>query len=110
MEQEKLNRLKDCWLSVLLDLLLPLVSCPQQRVVLVSSLKETRPPAPQTFDSLSALVQVIQQQPQAGGGGQKKLVSEVEVRFLQEEEKLHDGKLTTNQDFESKSSIGVFDG
>ena len=89
MEQEKLNRLKDCWLSVLLDLLLPLVSCPQQRVVLVSSLKETRPPAPQTFDSLSALVQVIQQQQQqaGGGGGQKKLVSEVEVRNQQEKER-----------------------
>ena len=81
MEQEKVNRLKDCWLSVLLDLTLPLLSCPQQRVVLVSSLKETRPPAPQTFDSLSALVQVIQEQQQQGGGGcPKKLVSEVEVR------------------------------
>merc|ERR1719234_615399 len=82
VEQEKVNRLKDCWLSVLIDLLLPLLSCPQQRVVLVSSLKETRPPAPQTFDSLSALVQVIHQQQQQGGGGcPKKLVSEVEVRF-----------------------------
>ena len=81
VEQEKLNRLKDCWLSVLLDLLLPLVSCPQQRVLLVSSLKETYPPAPQTFDSLSALVHVIQHQQQQGGGGPKKLVSEVEVRF-----------------------------
>merc|ERR1719197_1023993 len=44
VEQEKLNRLKDCWLSVLIDLLLPHASCPQQRIVLVSSLKETRPP------------------------------------------------------------------
>ena len=87
MEQEKLNRLKDCWLSVLIDLLLPLASCPQQRIVLVSSLKETRPPAPQTFDSLSALIQAVQQQ-QGGGGGPKKLVSEVEVR-LRREEKQH---------------------
>ena len=88
VEQEKLNRLKDCWLSVLIDLLLPLVSCPQQRIVLVSSLKETRPPAPQTFDSLSDLIQVVQQQQGGGGGGPKKLVSEVEVR-LRREEKLH---------------------
>ena len=85
VEQEKLNRLKDCWLSVLIDLLLPLASCPQQRIVLVSSLKEIRPPAPQTFDSLSFLIQAIQQQ--GGGGGPKKLVSEVEVRLGREEKK-----------------------
>ena len=89
MEQEKLNRLKDCWLNVLIDLLLPL-TCPQQRIVLVSALKERCPPASQTFDSLSSLVQAIQQQ-----GGTKKLVSEVEVRFRR------------NQEF--KSSMGVFD-
>ena len=105
VEQEKLNRLKDCWLSVLIDLLLPLVSCPQQRIILVSSLKETRPPAPQTFDSLSDLIQVVQQQQGGGGGGPKKLVSEVEVR-LRREEKLH--ATLTKQDFKSKSRIDDF--
>ena len=86
-EQDKqtlLNMVKDCWLSVLLHLLLPLAS-PQQRLVLVSSLKESSPPASQTFESLSHLVQAIQSQTQAGAST-KKLVSEAEVRFGRQDE------------------------
>merc|ERR1712223_1825467 len=81
-EQDKhklLNKAKDCWLSVLLH---PLAS-PQQRLVLVSSLKESSPPASQSFESLSHLVQAIQSQSQAGESP-KKLVSEAELRRLEE--------------------------
>ena len=82
-KQKLLNKVKDCWLSVLLHLLLPLAS-PQQRLVLVSSLKESSPPASQSFESLSHLVQAIQSQSQAGAST-KKLVSEAEVRFPRQE-------------------------